>query len=258
MEAQEYKWPESEKLEFVRPPEEKYFGTLPAFYNPAIFPELQPLKDNWKAIRDEILAYEKELGILKDMDSHTPPDNTENQWSHTYLLSYLRVFHKNRKKFPFFSSIIDQIPNCTYATISILPPNTDIKPHYGDTNGIVRTHLGLVIPAPYPEIAIKVGDQERGWTEGELLCFTIVNKHEVWNRSNFRRYIVILDFVPKMLEHRKMEICTKTLGSQTFTYTYNNFPIIKYLPNFTHELLCFIFKITWRIYLPIQRKFNFL
>ena len=258
MEAQEYKWPDGEQLEFVRPPVEKYTGNLPSFYNPAIFPELQPLKDNWEAIRDEVLAYEKKLGILKDMDSHIPPENTESQWSHTYLISFLRIFHKNREKFPFFSSIIDQIPNCTYATISILPPNTDIKPHYGDINGVVRTHLGLIIPAPYPEIAIKVGDEERGWEEGELLCFTIVKRHEVWNKSNHRRYIVILDFVPEMLKNRRMEICTKTLGGQSFIYLHSRFPFIKHLPDFVHTFLCFIFRIVWIVYLPIQRKFKFL
>ncbi|MCB9256475.1 MAG: aspartyl/asparaginyl beta-hydroxylase domain-containing protein [Chitinophagales bacterium] len=257
-EAQEYKWDEQEKLEFVRPPEEKYFGRLPNFYKPEIFPELKVLKDNWKAIRDEVLAYEAKMGVLKDMDSHTPPTNTENQWSHTYLMSYLRIFHKNRKKFPFLSSIIDQIPNCTYATISILPPNTEILPHYGDTNGVVRTHLGLVIPAPYPEIAIKVGEEERGWEEGELMCFTIVNKHQVWNRSSKRRYIVILDFIPDLLKDRKMEIVTKTLGSQSFTFLYDKFAIVRYLPNFSYPILCALFTIIWRFYLPIQRRFEFL
>jgi len=258
MRSKEFRMPEGEDIIYVRPPVEEYHGKLPNFYNPDIFPDLQILKDNWEAIRSEVLAYEKKMGELNDMDSHTPPDSTENQWSHTYLMSYLRIFHKNRKKFPVFSKIIDQIPNCTYATISILPPNTEILPHFGDTNGVVRTHLGLLIPAPYPEIAIKVGADETGWKEGELLCFTIVNRHQVWNRSAKRRYIVILDFVPKVLEARKMEIVCNTLGSQSFTFLFNKFTFVKKLPNFTHNALCKLFAFLWMVYLPIQRRFEFL
>ena len=258
MRSEKFTMPDGEDIIYVRPPVEEYHGKLPNFYNPAIFPDLQILKDNWEAIRDEVLSYERQMGELKDMDSHTPPDNTENQWSHTYLMSSLRIFHKNRRKFPVFSKIIDQIPNCTYATISILPPNTNILPHFGDTNGVVRTHLGLVIPAPYPEIAIKVGEDERGWEDGELLCFTIVNKHQVWNRSSKRRYIVILDFIPESLQHRKMEIVCNTLGSQSFTFLYNKFALVRFLPNFTFALFCKVFAIVWRLYLPIQRRFEFL
>lgn len=258
MNSKEFKWPKGEKIEYVRPPKETYNGKLPAFYNPEAFPELKPLQENWEAIKDEVLAYEKKMGELKDMDSHTPPENTENLWSHTYLLSYLRIFHKNRKKFPVLSKVIDQIPNCTYATISILPPHTEIKPHFGDTNGVVRTHLGLIIPAPYPEIAIKVGEEERGWEDGGLLSFTIVKKHQVWNRSPYRRYIVILDIVPKILEHKKMEICTNTLGSQTFTYFYNKFNILKKLPESVNIILCRFFAFLWRLYLPLQRRVKFL
>jgi aspartyl/asparaginyl beta-hydroxylase (cupin superfamily) len=258
MQGKGFEWPEEEEIVYVRPPVEEYNGNLPNFYDPAIFEELIPLKENWMAIREEVLAYEKKMGELRDMDSHSPPENTANLWSHTYLMSYLRIFHKNRKKFPVLSSVIDQIPSCTYATISVLPPNTSILPHYGDTNGVVRTHLGLIIPAPAPTIAITVGDEQRGWEEGELLCFTIVNKHQVWNKSDKRRYIVILDFVPKPLLDRKMEICTKTLGSQSFTYLYKQFALVRMLPEFIHSFLCFIFTIIWRIYLPIQRRMRFL
>lgn len=123
-----------------------------------------------------------------------------------------------------------------------MPPNTEILPHFGDTNGVVRTHLGLVIPAPYPEIAIKVGADETGWKEGELLCFTIVNRHQVWNRSTKRRYIVILDFVPKILEARKMEIVCNTLGSQSFTFRSYKFAFVEILPTFTHILVYKIVK----------------
>lgn len=258
MSKKEYIWPEGEELVFVRPPKEEYNGKLDCFYSPDLFPELSPLKENWKAIREEILAFEKSRGVLAGMSPFTVPDTAGGQWTVTYLMSFLMQYHKNRKDFPFISSVIDKIPDCVFASISILPPNTEIKPHFGDTNGIVRSHLALIVPEEYPTIGIRVGNEERGWKEGELLCFINVQRHSVWNRSSSRRYVLMVDFVPKNLANRKMEICSKGLGSQSFIILYNRIPIIKYMPQFVHNFMCWIATIFWRIALPIQRRFEFL
>jgi len=253
-----YQWPEGEQIVYLRPPDEEYHGKLDYFYDPAIFPELQPLKDNWEAMRNEILAYEKSHGHLKQMDSHSPPEHTEGQWTHVYLINYLWKFHRNMARFPVISSVISQIPNCVYATISVLPPHTDILPHCGNCNGIVRSHIGLIIPQPKPVCAIQVGDEMHGWEEGGLLAFTIVNRHSAWNRSDQRRYIVIADIIPEVHCHRTMEICSNNLGVSTFTALYDRLRFIRRLPNAVHEFMCRVFTIFWRVYLPVQRRVRFL
>jgi len=254
MTDKEFSWPEGEKLVYLRPPKEEYHGRLPDFYPVEWFPELNILKDNWKAIRDEILAYEKERGAITGMDSYSPAAVSGNDWSTINLMSYGVLFHNNRKKFPFLASITDQITSCTTVTISVLSPHTEIKPHYGDTNGVIRVHLGLIVPDPYPTIAMKVGDEVRGWEEGELLLFTIVQRHSVWSRSDNKRYLLIIDFVPKVLETRQQEICTKTLGSQTYIFLYKRIWFLKYLPEFIVLFLCYTFSLLWVFLLPIQRK----
>ena len=258
MSDEQFIWPENEELIYVRPPIEEYKGNLDNFYSPDLFPELAPLKENWKGIRDELLAYEKERGALAGMSSISPAEVKGGDWNLIYLMSFTWQFHKNRQKFPFICSVIDQIPNAVFAAISVLPPNVEIEPHYGDTNGIVRTHLGLIIPEPYPTIAIKVGDEERGWEEGQLLCFINVQKHSVWNRSSQKRYLLMMDFVPKILQNRKTEICTRGLGSQSFIFLYKNIALVRHMPNFTYSFMCGLFAIFWRLYLPIQRRLKFL
>lgn len=258
MNNSEFKWPEGEELLYVRPPVEEYHGKLDYFYSPKLFPELNILKENWKEIRDEILNYEKNNGQLEGFSAVSAPEVQGGTWTMIYLMSFMRKYHKNQSMFPFTMSLIDKIPNCVLASISVLPPNTEIKPHYGDTNGIVRAHLGLIVPAPYPTIAIKVGDEEQGWVEGDFMCFINVHKHQVWNRSNARRYVLMIDFVPKPLKNRQMEICTKGLGSQSFIYVYRNIPFIKYLPEFIYDFMSWSATKIWRLYLPIQRKFKFL
>lgn len=251
-------WPENEEIVFVRPPKEEYNGKLNCYYDPDLFPELAPLKENWEKIRDEILEFEKRNGPLSGMSSPSHAESYGGEWTLIYLMSFSRIIHENKKMFPFISSIVDQIPNIVFAAISILPPNTELAPHYGDTNGIIRTHLGLVIPAPYPTIAIKVGEEERGWKEGELLCFINVQKHSVWNRSDKRRYLLMVDFVPKPLQKLQMKISADGLGSQSFIYFYKRMSLVRLMPGFVHSLMCRTFSIIWRVYLPFQRRFTFL
>ncbi len=257
MTDKQFVWPENEELVFVRPPVEEYHGHLDYFYDPELFPELTPLKENWKEIRDEILQFEKNSGSLSGTSIYNVPPSAGGEWTVKYLTSFSMKYHNNRKQFPIITSITDKIPNVVFVAISILNPNTEIKPHYGDTNGIVRSHLGLIIPAAYPTIAIRGGDQERGWKEGELLCFINVQRHSVWNRSESRRYVLMVDFVPKILQHRQLEICAKGLGSQSFIYFYNQMALVRAMPKFVHSLMCWIFAAIWRTLLPLQRRFPF-
>ena len=258
MSSNQFVWPEGEEIVYLRPPNEEYTGKLDCFYSPDSFPELAPLKENWEKIRDEILEFEKKNGALSGMSSYSPANVSGGQWSLIYLESFMWKFYKNRKKFPFICSVVDQIPNCVFSAVSILPPHTEIKPHNGDTNGIVRTHLGLIIPAPHPICSIKVGEEERGWENGELLCFINVKRHSVWNNSSEKRYLLMVDFIPQELADKKIKICADGLGSQGFIYLYKNIILIQKLPVFMHDMICKAGSLFWRLYLPIQRRFEFL
>jgi len=256
MKSSKFLWPEGEDLVFVRPPDEFYDGKLDFFYDAGLFPELKELKQNWKAIRDEILEFEQNAGRLEGMSSVNPANVVGGNWTLIYLKSFMRVYNKNLERFPLIRSLINDIPNCVFSAISILPPNTKIEPHYGDTNGIIRVHLGLIVPFPYPEIAIRVGDQERGWEEGEFMCFVNVHKHNVWNNTNSKRYVLMLDIVPEPLKERQLEISLLGLASQTYNYFYLKSALFRKLPVFIHQAFISIAKFIWRIYLPIETKFK--
>jgi hypothetical protein len=241
MSEHQFSWPQGEQLVYLRPPKEEYHGNLPNFYPEGMFHQLDILRDHWEALRDEIMAYDS-------------PADTKGTWSTVNLVSYMVFFHRNRKKFPLLTRLTDQIPSCTTVTISILHPYTEIKPHYGDTNGVIRAHLGLIVPDPYPVVGMRVGDEEQGWKEGKLLFFTIVNRHSVWSKSAKKRYLLLIDFVPEVLEKKQMQICSRTLGSQTYIFLYKRIFFFKYFPDFLADFMCFIFSAIWRILLPVQRK----
>lgn len=238
---------------FIR--ESKYNGILPCFYSDSDFPELKLLKSNWKKIRDEILDFEKKYGAVKGINTYSPPDLINDVgWSNIYLENFMWRFHKNRKNFPFTCSLIDTIPNCTYSAFSILSANAAIKPHYGDTNGIIRCHLGLIIPDNYPVCGIRVRDEERGWAEGEFTLFTEAHLHTTWNNSSSRRFILVVDIIPAFMEQNRYSVCSKVLGAQTFNYLEMRIPLLKKIPDAFLGFIHVVFSSLWRLYLPVQRK----
>jgi len=251
-------FPFQEKLQVLKR-NEKYKGSLPCFFEPGLFPELQPLKENWQSIRDEILRYEQQNGAIQGLNSnpYVAPQFEGVNWSNVFLENFTIRHHKNREKFPVLSAIIDQIPNCSFVVISILSPNTIIKPHYGDTNGIVRCHLGLIIPAGLPACGIRVGEEERGWEEGEMVLFTEAYLHGSWNKTEEKRYVLVVDIVPAFMPPVR-EVCTKLLGAQSFNYLEKRFPVLKHIPDSALDLVCFCIALGWRLYLPFQRRIKFL
>jgi aspartyl/asparaginyl beta-hydroxylase (cupin superfamily) len=252
-------WDNGEKL-FISIRDTKYEGNLPAFYPPQYFPELNILLDNWQAINEEVMNYEKQIGAIHGINSN-PYVSAQFEgvnWSNMYLDNFMWRFHKNRKHFPLICKLVNQIPNCTLTVLTVLSPNTTVKPHRGDTNGIIRCHLGLNIPAPYPICGIRVGQQEQGWEEGKLTLFTEALLHSVWNYSTGKRYLLIVDIVPSFMTPRKLEICSKVLGGQTINYLDKRFPLFQKIPDNSLPVFHFIFAFLWRLYLPIQRQLKFL
>lgn len=82
------------------------------------------------------------------------------------------------------------------AGFSVLKPGTEIKPHMGYTGDVLRLHVGLCVPDTNPEACgIQVGDEKKGWVEGEILLFDDTQVHAAWNRSNYVRIVLILDLL---------------------------------------------------------------
>jgi aspartyl/asparaginyl beta-hydroxylase (cupin superfamily) len=244
----------TESLEiFFRSP--TYNGKLPYFYNQKDFPQLDVVKRNWKIIWEEVENYEKSNGLISGINTFTPPELTgENPWNNIYLENFMWRFHSNRSHFPKTCELLACIPNCTLAAISILSPNSKIEPHYGDTNAVIRCHLGLKIPAAAPECAIKVGNEVEGWRDGEITMFSEAHLHNTWNNTNQRRYLLVFDIIHEHLLKKKKWICSKVLGVQSFVFFESRISFIRKTPIFISKIIILLFSIFWFIFLPIQRK----
>jgi len=55
-------------------------------------------------------------------------------------------------------------------------------------------HLGLIVPEPRDQLAIRVGTQVCHWEEGRALIFDDAYEHEAWNRTTQPRVVLFVDF----------------------------------------------------------------
>ena len=77
---------------------------------------------------------------------------------------------------------------------SILEPGKRLPPHRGPYNGVLRLHLGLLIPEPRERQAIRVGTEQHHWEEGRVLIFDDAYEHEAWNDTKQVRVVLFVDF----------------------------------------------------------------
>src|SRR5258708_3918403 len=82
------------------------------------------------------------------------------------------------------------IPN--FQDISI--EQKSITRHRGPYNGVLRYHLGLMVPEP-SKCGITVGDVTARWREGGSVVFDDSFQHEAWNESSEMRVVLFVDFL---------------------------------------------------------------
>lgn len=123
--------------------------------------------------------------------------NRNPAWSTFHFYRHGVRYEDNCRRCPTTAAVLDaidlqRVPGYgPEAMFSVLKPHTRIPAHYGSVNGRVIVHLPLVVP---PECgALKVGDEQRGWTEGELMMFDDSFRHEAWNDSDETRVVLIFD-----------------------------------------------------------------
>jgi beta-hydroxylase len=81
----------------------------------------------------------------------------------------------------------------TTAMLSILSPRKHILDHRGPYKGVLRYHLGLIVPKDAEACRIRVGEDFRHWEEGRSMVFDDTFNHEVWNDTDETRVVLFVD-----------------------------------------------------------------
>lgn len=188
------------------------------FYDPSLYPCVQTLERSWRVFRREAERLPErffmpwlETGVYEGDGWRIFPLFIDGP---SIVLEHL--CHRNVQLCPETVEIIRRIPGMWLGGFSVLYPATHVKTHRGDARGVVRCHIGLVVPR---DCALRVGGEIRPWSEGRCLLFDDTVPHDAWNHASSRRIVLIVDFLedvarrdePSYAEHvvtRRIPIAT--------------------------------------------------
>jgi aspartyl/asparaginyl beta-hydroxylase (cupin superfamily) len=132
------------------------------------FPWTALLRENWKAIRQEVTAAQPLVVGGREIDA---------------TLAHC----------PVTAALVHQVPGLVNATVSILAPGAHVPAHRGATKGLITCHLGLAVPRD-GDVRMAVADRVVRWAEGETLVFDDSYAHECWNDAAAPRTVLHLQF----------------------------------------------------------------
>jgi len=144
---------------------------------------LENLEEHWEDILEEYHS-------VKNTERYFENDLYIGAWDVFPFLFFGKHFPESQEACPKTWALLKDIPGLTTASFSILRPHTEILPHTGFTNSVLRYHLGLEIPE---NCAITVGDRKIQWERGKLFIFDDTQEHSAYNRSDQDRAILLFD-----------------------------------------------------------------
>ncbi len=193
----------------------EYLGDGPAIYPKNSFEWEKLFEGKHELIFSELQNY---INTISQPTSYFNYEmvNKHGAWKTIPLMSWGVHFHKHKRHFPETYKLVKQIPNLVSLSFNVLEPKSNIKPHFGDTNAMVRCHYGLQVSGELPDIGFRVKDEQQAWKEGELLIFCDGYVHEAWNNTDKQRIIMLFDVILPEYKSKKRRICGTVLSSIFF------------------------------------------
>lgn len=161
-------------------------------------PWVKELESDWHLIRKElecITKYREALPNIQDISKEQLPLTDDDLWKTYVLFAYGHKHEKSCARCPDTTRIVENIPGMKTAMFSIIGPRKHIPKHQGAYKGLIRCHLGLIVPHPNSKCRISVGMETGYWEEGASLIFDDTFPHEVWNDTDEYRVVLLLDVV---------------------------------------------------------------
>jgi ornithine lipid ester-linked acyl 2-hydroxylase len=172
--------------------------SLEPFLDPDQFAWVDDVERQWPVIRrelDGVLVRHAELPNFQDISIDQASLTDDDRWKTFFFRAYGVRAEGNCARCPDTARILDQIPGMTTAMFSILSPHKHIPEHRGPYRGVLRYHLGLLVPDPADGCGIEVGGVVGHWREGGSLLFDDTYPHRAWNDTDGMRVVLFVDVV---------------------------------------------------------------
>jgi beta-hydroxylase len=167
------------------------------FFPPSAFAWIPGIEANWIAIREELRTLLADRVRIPSFHEISPEQlfiTQDDKWKTYMLYAYGRKITENCSRCPQTTRLLETIPGMKTAFFSILGPRKHIPEHRGPYTGVLRYHLGLIVPRQKEACRIRVGSEVAHWEEGRSVVFDDTYPHEVWNETDEERVVLFVDF----------------------------------------------------------------
>lgn len=181
-------------------------------YDSQLFPWTRLLEANWKTIRDElgrVLRLRDDLPRLYEISPDNYRVSSDNRWKTFALRGFGYWAALGRQLCPETTQLLARVPRLESAFFSVLDPGARIPLHRGIPKGLLRCHLGLVVPEQRERCQMILDGVPHSWQEGRTLVFDDTYYHEVHNDTDQERIVLLLDFERPM--HWRGRLVNRTL-----------------------------------------------
>jgi len=167
------------------------------FFAAESFAWVRAIEAFYPAIRGEVLdliGRDTPIPGFEQISTDQTKLSSDRRWKTFFFLGYGERFEDNIARCPATWAALQRIPGLTTAFFSVLEPGKRLPPHRGPYKGVLRYHLGILIPERAEACGIEVAGERRGWRAGHSLIFDDTFIHSAWNDSAERRIVLFVDF----------------------------------------------------------------
>ena len=158
------------------------------------FPELEPLTNSWRTLRDEALKLFDE-GHIRAASGHNDLGFNsfyKRGWKRFYVKWYDEPLPSAKALCPKTVALVQSIPTINAAMFAMLPAGGTLGRHRDPFAGSLRYHLGLSTPNS-DECRIFVDGEPYAWRDGEAVIFDETYIHWAENKTDTMRVIMFCD-----------------------------------------------------------------
>jgi beta-hydroxylase len=187
-------------------------------FPPEDHPEVQPFLDRFDDLRDEVALALAARPAPPFRKAIPQPLVKDDRWGAVIVRLFGQDSAVNLERLPVLASLLASSATVVTAIVTILEPGAEVPWHPGIMKGVLRCHVTL--EAPEGDIGMRVATRTLRWHEGEALVFDDTYPHRVWNHTDERRVIILLDLVRPMpwswLERLNRRVIARIGASQSF------------------------------------------
>jgi aspartyl/asparaginyl beta-hydroxylase (cupin superfamily) len=167
------------------------------FTDPHLIKGVKELENSWQIILEEYkaLCLKRDIPGIDEFFEEQKVLAANRSWRSFPLLIYGYELVENTNDCPETTRLLQNIEGISAAMFSVISPQKEIPPHNGPYKGMLRIHLGLIVPGDISTCFIEIKGKRSGWQAGRCIAFDDTHRHYAANHTEFDRVVLFIDVV---------------------------------------------------------------